>query len=127
MQCPFDVWPKLRAPKEWDFWWCLFLIFSGPRCVSDEGNLRQASAFLGLTQHTGGASVCVRIPDPQPPPPPCSCFVSARRLRLTAVFSGFFLTAERTSNPQLLMPLMGSEDIKSMLKFACTLCSGALL
>ena len=25
------------------------------------------------------------------------------------------------------MPLMGSEDVQSMLKFACTLCSGALL
>ena len=29
--------------------------------------------------------------------------------------------------PQLLMSLMGSEDVQNMLKFACTLCSGALL
>ena len=27
----------------------------------------------------------------------------------------------------LLMPLMGSEDLQNLLKFACTLCSGALL
>ena len=31
------------------------------------------------------------------------------------------------SIPQLLMPLVGSEDVHNMLKFACTLCSGALL
>ena len=29
--------------------------------------------------------------------------------------------------PQLLMPLMGSEDVQDMLKCACTLCSHALL
>ena len=33
---------------------------------------------------------------------------------------------ERTF-PQLLMPLMGSEDVQNMLTFACTLCHGALL
>ena len=34
------------------------------------------------------------------------------------------------SIPQLLVPLvplMGSEDVQKMLKFACTFCSGALL
>ena len=34
---------------------------------------------------------------------------------------------ERASIPQLLMPLIGSEDVKKMLNFACTLCYGALL
>ena len=34
---------------------------------------------------------------------------------------------EKASIPQLLMPLMGSEDVQNMLKFACTLRSGALL
>ena len=34
---------------------------------------------------------------------------------------------EGASIPQLLMPLMGSEHVLNMLKFACTLCSGALL
>ena len=31
------------------------------------------------------------------------------------------------SIPQLLMPLMGSEDVQNMLKFACALCSVALV
>ena len=34
---------------------------------------------------------------------------------------------ESTSIPQLLMPLMGSEDVQNMLNFACALCYGALL
>ena len=34
---------------------------------------------------------------------------------------------ERAAIPQLLMPLMGSEDLQTLLKFAYTMCSGALL
>ena len=34
---------------------------------------------------------------------------------------------ERASIPQLLMPLVCSVDVQNILKFACTLCSGALL
>ena len=34
---------------------------------------------------------------------------------------------ERESIPQLLMPLMGSEDLQNMLKFACIWCCSALL
>ena len=34
---------------------------------------------------------------------------------------------ERASIPQLLMPLMGSEDLQNLLKFAYTMCSSALL
>ena len=37
------------------------------------------------------------------------------------------LVAERASIPQLLMPLMGTEDLQNSLKFACTLCCSALL
>ena len=34
---------------------------------------------------------------------------------------------ERDSIPQLLMPLMGSEDLQNLLKFAYALCCSALL
>ena len=40
--------------------------------------------------------------------------------------NGHGLRANFTSIPQLLMPLMGSEDPQNWLKFACTLFSSAL-
>ena len=53
-------------------------------------------------------SLVLRLPFSEPS---CGCFIVCRLYR--------------ASIPQLLMPLMGSEDLQNLLKFACTLCSSA--